>query len=343
MERQLRGVNMTGWLNLESWVTPELFARVGALTEDELLRALGTEHYTELVDHHRASFITEKDFKQIAARGCNAVRLTVPWYVFGQAGPNPGRHVGCIREVDRALEWAEEYGIAVLFTLAINLDTQEASNTHDLESTRLIRERALAVLEMLADRYALRMGFLGLEVADVVRVSRRQGLRMSEGVPAHMLRNYYRDAYERIRSAAGDEPVVVLPDGGLAHGWSRFMAQRMYHNVWLDCHMDVISRRLRGMHTMTIAATLEEQRKYLNAVQGGNLPVIVGSWSSALAMSEASLTPEGRIAMERMYTAQQLDMYASVHGWFFNTWKTSGFLSGWDARVAFATFERGML
>jgi hypothetical protein len=29
--------------------------------------------------------------------------------------------------------------------------------------------------------------------------------------------------------------------------------------------------------------------------------------------------------------------------YIFQTWKTSGHLSGWDSRVALASFERGML
>ena len=32
----LHGVNLTGWLTLESWVTPELFAEAGALDEEQL-------------------------------------------------------------------------------------------------------------------------------------------------------------------------------------------------------------------------------------------------------------------------------------------------------------------
>lgn len=342
---QLHGVNLTGWLALESWVTPELFAGHGALTEGDLIASMTQEDYAALIEHHRETFITEQDIKQIAARGFNAIRLAVPWYCFGADGPHPGAYQGCISYVDKALEWAEEYGIKIIFTLAVNLDKQVSTRARelDVESPRLVRSRALDVLEALAQRYALRTGFLGIEVADVVRVARHRGLRVTEGVPAHMLRNYYREAYERIRAAAGDEPIIVLPDGGMSRGWNRFMAQRRYHNVWLDCHMDTISRRTRGSGPTSIPASLETQRAYLDEVLSGNLPVIVGSWSSSLAISEASLTPEGRIAVERLFTAQQLDMFERCCGWFFQTWKTSGFLSGWDARVAFATFERGML
>ena len=35
-ERALHGVNLTGWLTLEPWGTPELFADSGALEEPDL-------------------------------------------------------------------------------------------------------------------------------------------------------------------------------------------------------------------------------------------------------------------------------------------------------------------
>ena len=65
----LHGVNLTGWLTLESWVTPELFAEAGALDEKALATALGPRRYAECVRRHRESFITREDFVKIAARG----------------------------------------------------------------------------------------------------------------------------------------------------------------------------------------------------------------------------------------------------------------------------------
>ena len=84
------------------------------------------------------------------------------------------------------------------------------------------------------------------------------------------------------------------------------------------------------------AYTLREARR-------SGMPVMVGKWSSSLPIPDAQMTPEGRIALERVYTSEQLGTYEKCPAWFFNTWKTSGMLAGWDARVALATFERGMI
>lgn len=39
--RPLHGVNLSGWLVLEPWVTPSLFAGTGAFTELELAGSIG--------------------------------------------------------------------------------------------------------------------------------------------------------------------------------------------------------------------------------------------------------------------------------------------------------------
>ena len=111
----LHGVNLTGWLSLEPWVTPELFAEAGALDEDALLKGLGARNYAEVVRRHRNSFITRDDFVRIASRGFNAVRLPVPWYAFGDGAAQTIGFVGCMEHVDDALDWAEELGLKVIF------------------------------------------------------------------------------------------------------------------------------------------------------------------------------------------------------------------------------------
>lgn len=344
-EHALHEVNLTGWLTLESWVTPELFAEAGALDEESLMMTVGERRYAEIVRNHRASFMTKDDFVRIAARGFNAVRLPVPWYVYGESGPEPGPYQGCIELVDTALEWAEEIGLKVVFALAMNLGGPSSGSgmAPDLADCHVPRERILDVVFALAKRYALRAGFFGIELADDVSPQVRRGLTLTDGVPAHRLRNYYREAYELVRSAAGDEPVVIMPDGGMPGGWGRFMAQRHYRNVWLDCHLDRPAARVDVSGPSGVRRLVASHERTLREARRSGMEVMVGKWSSSLPIADAQMTPEGRIALERVYTSEQIRTYEKCPAWFFNTWKTSGKLAGWDARVALATFERGMI
>lgn len=346
-DRALHGVNLTGWLALESWVTPELFAGSGALDERALAFSLGTERYQELVRAHRASFITAEDFRRIASRGFNAVRLVLPWFVLGKDGPGPGPYLGCLEEADAALEWAEDIGLSVVFVLGIvpgapdrDGDDYELTGINDLLDAR---NRMLDVIEALSRRWALRSGFFGIEVADEVVPQVRRGLTFTDGIPQHVLRNYYRDAYDRVRAAAGPDPVVILPDGGHPRLWRLFMAQKHYQNVWIDVDLTKRPTTLDAAGPSGVRRMVESSRKHLHDAAKSGLPVMAGKWSASLPIADSAMTPEGRIALERIYASEQLALIERCPAWFFQTWKTSARLASWDARVALSSFERGML
>ena len=259
-------------------------------------------------------------------------------------------HVDCtalLKDIEqRYVDIAEELGLKVIFALAINPGGpgRGGEATHDLADMRLSRERALDVVFRLSKRYASRMGFFGIELADDVVSQRRLGLTLTEGMPVHLLRNYYREAYELVRHAAGEEPVVIMPDGGIPGGWGRFMAQRHYCNVWLDCHLDRRpTTRVDVSGPSGVRRLVERNSRQLREAARAGMPVMVGKWSAALPIADSAMTPEGRIALERVFTSEQIAAYEKAPAWFFNTWKTSGLLPGWDARVAMATFERGMI
>ena len=346
MEKQtLRGVNLTGWLMLESWVSPEIFAGTGTFNEKELVKVLGVEEYLKQLKEHRLTFITKEDFKNIASRGFNAVRIPIPWYVFGQDGPMPGLHEGCLCNLDDAFDWADEYGLNILLDLTL---VPGAKITPDglqivLDTKIDFRGAALEVVARLVDRYKDRKSFWGIEPIGEVHAQKRQGFSLTSGTPLHVLRNFYRDAYDVVREIAGDRIYVVISDAGLHGSWRMFMAHRKYTNVWLDVHPYRFKDKacLKGSSgtRLLIYKILDD----LKEAKRSGFPVMVGEWSAALPIADANMTPEGRIAMERMYVAGQLEAFEKCQGWFFQTWKTSTGLSSWDARIALSSFERDML
>ena len=344
-ERALHGVNLTGWLTLEPWVTPELFVDSGALEEPDLVSAVGCRGYNDRVSRHRASFLGESDFRQIAARGFNAVRLPVPWYVFGDAGPNPGPFLGCVDLVDAAFDWADGIGLKVVLALAVNpgAEGHEADLVHDHDDFRRYRDDLVSVVAALAKRYASRVAFSAIEVADEPAMQVRRGLSVIPGVPPHQLRNYYRSCYEAVRGIAGEDLVVVVPDAGQPGAWRHFMSQDRYHNVWLDSHLYHYADHVDSSGPVGIRMLTDRSRKSVELAGSSGLPVMVGKWCASLPFSDTVTTPEGRIALERVFSSEQIGAFRSCPAWFFQTWKTEGRLPGWDARVALASFERRML
>lgn len=339
---KLHGVNLSGWLVLEPWVTPSLFAGTGAFDEASLAASMSESRYAGLLRNHRDEFISERDFAGIAARGFDAVRLQVPWYVFGESGPLPGPSVGCLGYVDQAFDWAEAADVSILLDVALAPGTDSGEPSSFFGDVDTFRHAMLDVTGALASRYATRQNFLGIEPIDEVRCRTRHGLSVTEGVPPHLLRNFYRDCYEVVRSAAGPDPVLVLHDGGIGGSWRGFMSPDRYENVWLDCHVYHYAESMSASGPTGVRRLVDDTVSYLSKAKKSGLEVMVGEWSAALPIADAGMTPEGRIALERVYTAGQLSAFAGTAGWFFQTWKTEGRLSSWDARVALSSFERGM-
>ena len=110
---QIRGVNFGNWLVLEKWMSPELFDGIDAEDEVWLNRVMDQPEKEARLKKHRDTYITEKDFKQVADLGLNLIRLPVPFFVFGDREP----YIGCIEYVDKAFDWAEKYGVQILVDL----------------------------------------------------------------------------------------------------------------------------------------------------------------------------------------------------------------------------------
>lgn len=350
---RIRGVNLSGWFIPEPWVTPSLFSATGALNEAELQAALGCAAYTERVRQHYETFITEDDFRRMSSIGLNSVRVPVPWWAFGSQG-DCGTRIPVIDYIDRAMEWGEKYGMSVLLNLATVPGSQGDSNdspttpesTAEWHSSTNGRSVALDVLERLAERYGSADSLFGIELLDSPIVRHRTGLfTVTEGIPAHYLRNFYRDAYALVHTHMPESKAVVFSASGHPDMWSHFMRGDEYRNVYMDIHLyhyrddtaqDITSPR-------GISSAVMRNKRMIEEAKRAGFPVIVGEWSGAAVMAGASVTPEGRAAYERVFVANQLATFDAVDGWYFQTWKTEKRIPAWDARAALGTLERAML
>lgn len=338
----MHGVNLSGWLALESWITPSLFVGTGAYDEASLVSCLNPEQLKEILHKHRENFISEQDFLQIAQRGYDAVRLQIPWFVFGEVGPLPGPLPGCLNYVDKAFDWAEAAGLKILLDIAVTPGEDPSQPSRFFGDVATFRSSMLDIIGALCARYAGRAPFMGIEPISDVTCRSRTGLTFKEGVPPHSLRNFYRLVYETVRETAGEDAVLVLYDAGLPNEWRSFMAPSRYKNVWLDCHLYHYSEAGGATGPSGVRKLVNNSIDYLERAKKSGLPVMVGEWSAALPLADAGMTPEGRIALERVYIAGQMASFSTCQGWFFQTWKTEGRLSSWDARIALSSFEKGM-
>lgn len=372
---QVKGVNLGNWLVLEKWMNPALFA--GTTAEDEywLPRQLSPEVYEARIRIHRSEYITERDFVTIKAMGLNAVRIPVPYFVFGDVAP----FIGCVEELDKAFNWAERYGLQILIDLHTAPDGQNGFDNGGICGVCKWAQQPdkvefeLTVLERLAARYGTRPGLWGIEILnepamdtmfETMGVAARYPAvdaamaAGSKSIPHAFLRQFYQDAYRRLRAHMPVDKYVVFHDGFRIDAWKDFMQEDCYQGVVLDTHQYLMMAEMSGCPQTVegyeafvrdhYASQIEEMSRYF--------PVVCGEWCLFNSLAVGQDTKGGQTVLNGMELASretmtdaekaciyqalakaQLDAWNRGGGYFYWSYKlltdtvnTAGWV-GWDS------------
>ena len=314
MTKRLRGVNLGGWLVLERWMTPTLFAGTEASDEYTFMETPGA---VAKVERHRQTFMTESDFKWLAKNGVNAVRIPVGYWVL--RGDKP--YTAAITYLDWAIGMAAKYGIQVL----IDLHGAKGSQNNQHHSGRRgknewhrrheYREQTIGILEELAKRYYQKANVWGIELLNEPKV----------GLFQRTLRQFYRQAYQRLIRVARPGTHIVFHDAFTPRLLSGAIHAVPTHPVVMDVHWyqfaGIVSRsQLLGRYF----TSLRRRRRLIEKLQRKQ-PVIVGEWSVVLSSQilGGRKAPEEAAAFRR-HGELQLQAYRRAAGWFYWTYKTEG-------------------
>ncbi|KAF9265121.1 glycoside hydrolase [Marasmius fiardii PR-910] len=115
---KIRGVNLGGWLVLEPFICPAPFEKYQPEAVDEytLHPAMAADTANggadQLEDHYK-TFITEKDFAEIAGAGLNYVRLPIPYWAVAKHPSEPYIDKVAWKYFLKAIQWARKYGIRI--------------------------------------------------------------------------------------------------------------------------------------------------------------------------------------------------------------------------------------
>lgn len=372
---KVNGVNLGNWLVLEKWMNPALFE--GTTAEDEywLPRQLSKEVYEARIKIHRSEYITERDFVIIKSWGMDSVRIPVPYFIFGDREP----FIGCIEDLDKAFNWAEKYGLKILIDLHTAPEGQNGFDNGGISGVCKWAQNPeevefeLSVLERLAKRYGKREGLWGIEILnepilekmwEFMDIPKRyppvdENMSAgSKGISYEFIRNFYLEAYDRIRKFMPEEKYVVFHDGFELKIWKDFMRAEKYKNVVLDTHQYLMMAELNGCDQTVesytkyveenFAKDIEEMQKYF--------PVICGEWClfNSLACgcdtkggqtvlnglegsSKESLSSEEKKEIYNKVAEAQINAWNKGSGHFYWSYKlltdtvnTSGWI-GWDS------------
>ena len=348
----IQGTNLGGWFALERWMTPELFEGLEAHDEKEFYQELGFEAAKERLTYHWETFITEKDFEQIATWKLNAVRLPVPYTIFGDV---EGR-VGCLPYVDKAFAWAEKYGIRILLdlhTVPGNANGLENGGICGLCTWHLHPEnveKTLDVLKRLVARYAASPAFWGIQPVNEpageeffqhalygYQEDYADNIAVSAPVPSSFLREFYQTVYEELNPLLRPDQKIVFHDGFRLAEWADFMPRGQYPNVLFDTHLYLNFAR----YTLKDKTCLSHLRYLLDnflpqvTEAQKHHDILVGEWTLAHRTEELpGMTPEELGNYYKLCSSLQKLVYSQGAGWFYYSYRVDDpSRPAWDLRT----------
>ncbi|ODH53779.1 hypothetical protein GX48_00197 [Paracoccidioides brasiliensis] len=352
------GVNIGGWLLLEPWISPSVFEAGGSSSVDEytLSKNLGRDAKRHL-SKHWDTFITEDDFKNIAAAGLNHVRIPIGYWAVNPIEGEPYVQ-GQLDYLDKALVWAKNSNLRVVIDLhgvpgsQNGFDNSGHRGAINWQKGDTIKQTLIAI-HTLAIRYANRT-----DVVDSIELVNKPSI--PGGVQVSLLKEYYEDGYHIVRDIDSTVGVAISDASLPPRTWNGFLAPKTYKNVYLDTYhnqvFDDIFRTFTIDQHVKLACSLPHDR-----LRGADKPLIVKEWSGA--MTDCAMYLNGRGIGSRFdgsfpsgkpsgacgarskgssselsaqqkkdtlrYIEAQLDAFEVAAGWYFWTWKTEG-APGWD-------------
>lgn len=342
----IRGVNLGNWLVLEKWMEPEMFCCSTAEDETFLCRGLNEKEKSERYDAHRKSWITKADFEQIAAAGFNLIRIPVPYFLFESFGT----FVPCVNTLDQAFDWAEEFGLQLLVDLHTVPGGQNGTDNSGLcgvctwSTKEQYRETTLDVLEKIARRYGERKALWGIEainepmcsdtpagaymniqmLSQIYHAADPEMAKDNTNYPLSYLKDFYRDAYRRMRPHLKEEAKVVFSDAFDLTAWDDFFKEPEFNNIVLDTHqyLQMVEYGFGEDRPMAkYRGYLDGLRQQLEAV-AADIPLLVGEWSLGNMRNDYDAQdPEARrTAMQELCEAYRAAIETGI-GWCFWSYK----------------------
>ena len=313
MHKPLRGVNLGGWLVLERWMTPSVFAGTDASNEHQLMMQ---PDGPERIAKHRQEFMTEADFAWLHAHGIEALRVPVGYWVLeSQDG-----YLEATKQLDWCFAMAKKYHMRVLLDLhaapgAQNLGDHSGSGNrmpqtgwYQAKNRRATRR----ILRQLAERYGTSPQLWGIELLNEPFTK--------NWLQHWLLRLWSRRTTGRLRRNVLATTRIIISDAYQLPRWRRAQPRD-----WLDIH----HYQCFGAANLALVdydqhASIVDEFTHMH--QSLQRPTIIGEWSAILPPAIA-MTPPTITA----YILAQQTAFASADAHFFWSYKTES-NDGWNYR-----------
>lgn len=309
------GVNLGGWLVLERWMTPSIFADTDAANEYELWQTPGG---AKRISHHRNTFITEDDISWIAQSGVKLLRVPIGYWVLDDQPP----YRSARQYLDWLMEMAARHQLKVLLCLHAAPGAQNA-NDHSGSGRpgpvgwykRRNKRATTDILQRLATAYRDHPALWGIEL-------------LNEPLTKHFWHRWQllwwtRRTIRALRCIITPGTRLVVSDCYQPNWWSGRILGETLDIHHYQCFSDADHRATSYVyHRQKLQTCTDKYQRYAK-----DQPIIIGEWSSALPPRT------NRPTTNKRFWRDQLQTPAHADAWFFWSYKTEA-SPEWDFRHA---------
>lgn len=309
----LAGVNLGGWLVLERWITPSLFAKTDATDEWGFMRTNGAAR--KIRAHHRG-FIKEADFRWLCDHDVRLVRIPVGYWIFG----DEPEYVGAIDRLDWAFDMAAKYDLQILISLHGAPGGQNGEHhSGRAGDARWFRDewyklQTLDVLKRLSQRYRIHESFWGLELLNEPASTWRS---------RRVLRRFYQRCYEVLVPQLESRTRIVFSDAFRPRLMSGALSRaHRRRGVMMDVHWYHFGTWTAAWSPLGWYYKVLQWRVGLLRRLRRKQEVVVGEWSGAITQRVIDRYPESQhkqIVLD--HVRRQLRVYAHAEAWCYWTYR----------------------
>ncbi|GAC95384.1 exo-beta-1,3-glucanase [Pseudozyma hubeiensis SY62] len=301
--RKVRGVSLGGWLVVENFITPSIYASTGNdnIIDEWTFGALQSrDQAVSILQPHLNNFVTEDDIRQIAAAGLNHVRIPIGYWAFEVSSGEPYLKLNQWDLLKQAVGWCGKYGLKVLVDLHAAPGNQNgfdhgghrgvstwASNATNVQRTINILQTMSK--EFSQSKYANSVTALELLNEPVTDKS--------------VVLDFYQRAYEVVRypngrSSPASPLLVAISDEFVSPAYSNYWDDKLrpptYEAVAIDTHIYTIfddkSLRLSSKDRINYYCSLKSKWTSSNKIHWQ----LLGEWSPAFTDCAQGVNGRGR-------------------------------------------------
>ncbi|SCV70898.1 BQ2448_3660 [Microbotryum intermedium] len=362
----ISGVNLGGWLVLEPFITPAIFEpylqhKPPPKDEYALSAHLG-DQLDPVLTRHYETFITEKDFAEIAGAGLNWVRVPISYWAIETREGEPFLPRVSWKYFLKAIEWARKYGLRINLDLHAVPGSANGWNHGGKSGTvgLLNGVMGIANAERTINIVRAFAKFISLPInRDIVCMFSVLNEPFVETIGSSALRALYLKMYEAVRTESGygdgNGPVVVIHDGfigttkwfdflpgadRIALDSHRYIAFRSSNNQTMeqqalkpcDLWMNLHNRTMRTFGIGMVAewsVAINDCGRFINGVNSGSRyeGTLEGPGPEQSVAHRGGCGHWERSDLWDAKTKQGMQDVALSHmdafqNWFFWTWKT---------------------